>query len=62
MRRLNVSNSDKQAQIENVLREMEEARKKLSGNAAAEGKYAEAYKKLTVLDPTRFRPLRKKYR
>lgn len=48
--------------IEKALHEMEQARSKLAGNASMEGKYAEAYKKLTVLDPMRYRPLRKKYR
>lgn len=41
---------------------MEAARKKLSSGPGAEKDFAEAYKTLCRLDPTTYRPLRKKYR
>lgn len=41
---------------------LEKARKKLDSNAGAEAEYAAAYAALCQLDPTTYRPLRRKYR
>lgn len=49
-------------QIDKARRDMEEARKKLTGNPGAEDAFAAAYARLCQLDPATYRPLRRKYR
>lgn len=48
--------------IKKAKSDMEDARKKLTGNPGAEDAYAAAYARLCALDPTTYRPLRRKYR
>lgn len=48
--------------IHKARQDMEDARKKLQGNAGAESAFAGAYARLCQLDPATYRPLRKKYR